>query len=138
MPIVSGKPLWGCIMNKLPQHIERAITAFGYANRHPEDAGGIDRAYRHLVASIVELQVSVATPEVKRIAWEATIDNLGPAAAVLSLLEDGDGFKAFQNLDEGVQLALFHGLALQASTANQALECLAGIGGSDEAGESHE
>ena len=37
----------------VPAPIERAISAFGYANRHPEDAQGIERAYKALVASII-------------------------------------------------------------------------------------
>ena len=37
----------------VPAPIERAISAFGYANRHPEDAQGIERAYGALAAAIV-------------------------------------------------------------------------------------
>lgn len=36
----------------LPSQVMRAISAYGYANRHPEDAHGITRAYRNLVAAI--------------------------------------------------------------------------------------
>jgi len=37
----------------VPALIERAISAFGYANRHPEDARGIERAYGALVTAII-------------------------------------------------------------------------------------
>ncbi|VCU71915.1 hypothetical protein PIGHUM_04006 [Pigmentiphaga humi] len=36
----------------IPPHIERAISTFGCANRHPGDADGIARAYQALVQAI--------------------------------------------------------------------------------------
>jgi hypothetical protein len=37
----------------VPAPIERAISAFGYANRHPEDARGIEWAHGALVTAIL-------------------------------------------------------------------------------------
>ena len=39
-----------------PAHIERLISAYGYANRHPEDADGIARAYKALVRAHEEIR----------------------------------------------------------------------------------
>ncbi|WP_322997187.1 hypothetical protein [Castellaniella sp.] len=44
----------------LPSQVMRAISAYGYANRHPEDAHGIARAYRNLVAAIGRAYVPTA------------------------------------------------------------------------------
>ena len=67
-----------------PAHIERLISAYGYANRHPEDADGIARAYRVLVRVHEEIR-DQALEEAARIVSGAIGDGSAPASKIRSL-----------------------------------------------------
>lgn len=97
-------------MSKLPLNIERAISTYGYANRHPEDADGIARAHRTLVDAI-----ATALPGAPALSKEADdLENNFAKLLALTTLIYGNGHESFtclHNHDQDNILWLVHDLA---------------------------